>query len=387
MINLSFRSLYKEAVQRSDADTMYNLLLTGQCDLKPLQKLLNNTGQAPLSIFACKGVLGGLKYLLEKGNIDANQKDFDQKTPLHWAALNGHIDIARQLLLVEHVRATEKDKNGNTALLLATGASNTCSDMVLSADFSDECLEMCLAAGASNECPEMVQLIVNDSIGQFSVNISNNNKSTPLMVAICASNMESSKILLSSMATDVSCLHIGGGSALHFAAFMNNWQCATLILQRKDGRDGINQFMAGKNFPLMLAVKKNSKEVVNVLLDTPGINVNQCEQFGVTALHNAIKTMHIECLRMLLQTRGIDCNVVNRKGATPLHLAATSCSPEMTLMLLAKPGIKAQVKVFYAPDGCYMTPLDIANKARSVRTAAVLERYEKEHPISDSDDN
>jgi ankyrin repeat protein len=87
-------------------------------------KLLNNTMQAPLSIFACKGVLGGLKYLLGKGNVDANQKDSDQKTPLHWAVSNGHIAIARQLLLVEHVRVTEKDKDGNTALQLAAGASN-----------------------------------------------------------------------------------------------------------------------------------------------------------------------------------------------------------------------------------------------------------------------
>ena len=349
-------SLYKEAVQRSDADTMHNLLLTGQCDLNPLKKLLNNTMQAPLSIFACKGVLGGLKYLLGKGNVDANQKDSDQKTPLHWAVSNGHIAIARQLLLVEHVRVTEKDKDGNTALQLA--------------------------AGASNECPEMVQLIVNDPIGQFSVNISNDKKTTPLIDAIAENNTESAKILLSSMATDVSCLNYLNSTALHFAADRNNWQCVELILQRKKGREIINQLNMIEESPLLIAVKKNAKETLSVLLSTPGIDVNQHCQHEVTALHIALDKKHEECARMLLKVRGLDCNAVDSIGATPLHVAAIRNSHDMVSLLLSNKAINVRLI-----NICNETALQIATRLGNVRTAEVLQEYENEHPISDSDDD
>jgi ankyrin repeat protein len=73
---------------------------------------------------------------------------------------------------------------------------------------------------------------------------------------------------------------------------------------------------------------------------------------------------------------------VDSFGATPLHVAATISNPDMVSLLLSKTDIN--VRLISGDDD---TALQIATYMGNVRTAEVLQQYEDEHPVSDSDDD
>jgi ankyrin repeat protein len=71
------------------------------------------------------------------GNVDVNQKDISQQTPLHLAVANGHIECVRQILLSPDVLVKEKDDKGNTALLLASSENFSLFGMLILSDPSE----------------------------------------------------------------------------------------------------------------------------------------------------------------------------------------------------------------------------------------------------------
>jgi len=60
-----------------------------------------------------------VKLLLETGEVDVNLKDWDSRTPLLWAAKNGHEAVVKLLLKTGEVDLDSKDCDGRTPLLWA----------------------------------------------------------------------------------------------------------------------------------------------------------------------------------------------------------------------------------------------------------------------------
>ena len=56
---------------------------------------------------------------------DINQVDEKGNTPLHWAAYNGHEEVAAYLLSLKEVDVNAQDNEGQTPLFLATFYGNT----------------------------------------------------------------------------------------------------------------------------------------------------------------------------------------------------------------------------------------------------------------------
>ena len=80
-------------------------------------------------------MLGTTEYFIQKG-ADVNAKDKDGNTPLHLAAMNGKIDVAK-VLLKHNADVNAKNNEGRTALHYAT-------------DFNHrDLVELLLAHGAS----------------------------------------------------------------------------------------------------------------------------------------------------------------------------------------------------------------------------------------------
>lgn len=86
--------------------------------------------------------------------------------------------------------------------------------------------------------------------------------------------------------------------------------------------------------PIHLAAINGFKNVLNVLLEHPQIDINIMDNDGNTALHLATSAGKVECSRLLLQSNNIIPNQLNRWGMSPAYIAATSNEKNDELVLL-----------------------------------------------------
>eukprot|EP01018_Ginkgo_biloba_P002990 Gb_20209 [translate_table: standard] len=64
---------------------------------------------------ACKGDVKGLEGLLKEGVANVNSADFDDRTALHVAACEGHVDVVK-LLLKRGANVNARDRWGSTCI-------------------------------------------------------------------------------------------------------------------------------------------------------------------------------------------------------------------------------------------------------------------------------
>ena len=86
---------------------------------------------------------------------------------------------------------------------------------------------------------------------------------------------------------------------------------------------------------LMRAVHKNHNSVVELLLKTPNIDVNQTNDWGVCALHGAVSGKNKQVLKLLLNVPNIDVNIVDNKGKSAVYWAVTGNNIEGLKLLLS----------------------------------------------------
>jgi ankyrin repeat protein len=74
-------------------------------------------GRTPLCWAAHNGHEAIVRLLVATSKVDVNVKDADGRTPLSWAAENGRASVVKLLLTVEGVNVNSKDNNGRTVIL------------------------------------------------------------------------------------------------------------------------------------------------------------------------------------------------------------------------------------------------------------------------------
>src|SRR5210317_1402366 len=84
---------------------------------------------------------------------------------------------------------------------------------------------------------------------------------------------------------------------------------------------------------LVKAVKNNSPNGVTQLLNRGGINVNQANASGRTALWLASREQQIRIMEKLL-VAGVDVNKADKDGKTPLFIASEMGHQDAVKMLL-----------------------------------------------------
>ena len=86
--------------------------------------------------------------------------------------------------------------------------------------------------------------------------------------------------------------------------------------------------------------------VVELLLDQQGIEVNQADRAGQTALHVAAKRGHTNVLMLLVNFPGINLAATNCEGETFLHklAAKANCDPETLRNLLGNLDVDPNVR-------------------------------------------
>jgi serine/threonine-protein phosphatase 6 regulatory ankyrin repeat subunit B len=124
-----------------------------------------------------------------------------------------------------------------------------------------------------------------------------------------------------------------GATALNIAVQYNQKSCVEILLA---GGSAINNRMAHGMTPLYSAVHHGFEELVLLLLQVPGIEVDCALEGGKTPLAAAVAMNQISIASALLKA-GANINAQQLDSYTPLHIAAKQGSKEICQLLLNHP--------------------------------------------------
>ena len=297
----------------------------------------------PLHYIALWGLHSVVELLINEHSPNVNSQDFtDSATPLHVAASEGHLQIARRLLECDtDVNAQNEDKETPLHVALKRGHL--------------EVARMLIERGADMSTPDKDSEI-------------------PLHLALRTGKLEVARMLLECGA-DASSQDRDGRTPLHMeleAAVLGAAKLKTvelevirLLIERdtgvsardKDGRTPLHLVSLGNWYPRFGTF--SHPEVARMLIEH-GVDLSAQDNDGQTPLHLASQAAELEVARMLIE-HGADASIQNKDGQTPLHLVSLvdwDPYPELARMLIEH---GADV---LAQDQDGRTPIDLASQAR-----------------------
>jgi len=327
------------AAYLGDVDLLEALLETGAA-IGSATKAGNNA----LHIAAAYGRLEAVKWLLSR--VSVNTTNNDQVTPLHFAAQEGHTEVAERLLREDSIDVNKRTDQQATPLHLAAQNGHAeVAERLFRADGIDVNARIDrqftpLHLAAQNGHTEVAERLLRaDGID---VNARTIDQVTPLHVAAQEGHTEVAERLLRADGIDVNAQADRQFTPLHLAAQNGHAEVAERLL-REDGID-VNARTVGQFTPLHLAAQNGHAEVAERLLRADGIDVNAREVDQFTPLHLAAQNGHAEVAERLLREGGIDVNARTSQQFTPLHLAAQNGHAEVAERLLRADGIDVNAR-------------------------------------------
>ena len=107
----------------------------------------------------------------------------------------------------------------------------------------------------------------------------------------------------------------------------NQWQDILMV-----GANPIQKFKEGDT-PLLKAIRNSKYKAVDHIISFPGLNINEANDFGFTAVHLVAETHNVDKMQQLLQ-HGANLNARTPIGITPLHIACASNQLEVVKYIL-----------------------------------------------------
>ena len=174
----------------------------------------------------------------------------------------------------------------------------------------------------------------------------------------------------------------GSMSCLTIAAYKNNSELLDVLLStpainvnQTIDAGGVHEFVSGRQWTaLMIACCNGNSNTVSRLVKEEGLDFNYQDNVGYSAAIWASANGHTECVRVLAQTGKVDWNVRNRWGQTPLYLALYFGHSDIVDILVWIPGIDFNVK---RKTGETLAQAAVKNGVvRSVDTFANQEKFD-----------
>ena len=248
--------------------------------------LKDESGRTPLSWAAGNGHEAVVRLLIERGGIDLNARDDEATTPLTWAALSGHEAVVRLLIERSDVELNAKDDREQTPLIWAArhgreavvrlliekdGVDINASDVEWRTPF------LC----AAMEGHEAVVRLLAERDG-VDLHARDGGEMTPLILATLYGHVAVVRLLIEIDGVDLNAKDDGGRTPLIWAACQGHEAVVRLLLER-DGVD-LNSKDHGGRTPLIWAVCQGHEAVVRLLIERDGVDLHAMDNFGETAL-------------------------------------------------------------------------------------------------------
>jgi ankyrin repeat protein/L-ascorbate metabolism protein UlaG (beta-lactamase superfamily) len=281
---------------------------------------------------ALNGNLAKVKELLAKDPALLIAKGRSEKTPLHWAAQGGHLELARYLIARgAPVNALNIQKE--TPLVYAAEGGHLKLAELLIAKGADLNIRTTLQASPIHyamwsDRSDVVKLLLKKG-ADFKWD-----RGTGFSLLHEAANNKSAEIvgLLLKKGMPVDLKTKFGATPLHYAAMHGTPEIVSLLLSK--GAD-VNAVSQDGWWPLDLAVKKGQAEMVALLLKA-GANVNMKDKESQRApLHFAAAKGYGKICALLIE-KGADIDARDRNGRTPCYYAERYQNRGIAAMLREK---------------------------------------------------
>jgi len=226
-------------------------------------------GRTPLSWAAGNGHEGIVKLLLGRKDVNPDSSSKYGQTPLSWAAANGHEGIVKLLLGRKEVNPDTPDK---------------------------WCGQTPLSRAAENGHEEIAKLL----LGRKDVNPDSSSKygQTPLSLAAANGHEGIVKLLLGRKDVNPDSSSKYGQTPLLWAAAKGHEGIVKLLLGRKDVNPDTPETHYGRT-PLSWAAENGHDGIVKLLLGRKDVNPNSCSKSGETPLTLATKNGHDRVAKLL----------------------------------------------------------------------------------------
>jgi len=295
------------------------------------------TGRTPLAWAARNGHEGLVKILLERENVDPDRTDKNDLTPLGWAAIKGHEGVVKLLLERENVDPNLQDVYGRTPLGSATfnGHERVVKLLLERGDVDpnrpDNYHEGPLGWAAIKGHEGVVKLL----LGREDVdpNRSDKNDRTPLGCAAIEGHEGVVKLLLGRENVDPNLQDVYGRTPLGNAVLTEHEGVVKLLLERGDVDP--NRPDNDHQGPLGWAAIKGHEGVVKLLLEREDVDPNRPDVNHRTPLMCAAMKGHEGVAKLLLERLDVDPNRPDKHGGTPLSYSASKGYARIVQLLQA----------------------------------------------------
>ncbi|CAG8889738.1 unnamed protein product [Penicillium egyptiacum] len=276
--------------------------------------------QLNASIFVAVRYSNGeiLRFLLDRG-VDPNIVDWSGATPLICASMSGATS-AIQVLLKWGVELEIKDYEGRTALSWAATCLSTEVVQLLLEHGSDINTEDNLGRGVvfyaawGNAYTNLAALLTSTKIRN--IHQPDRYGQTTIHVAASRGHLQSVVTLLESDGVELEIKDHAGQTALSWAASHKNTKVLQLLL--KHGADVDTEDNLGRGVVFYAASGNAYTNLAALFTSTNIRNIHQPDRYGRTPLHVAATLGHLQSVLMLLESNDVDCEAQDEFGRTAL---------------------------------------------------------------------
>lgn len=290
----------------------------------------NDAQETALHLAAKKGCEEMINFLLtnssrgERFDVDAVTED--GRTPLHCAAVSGHVEVVH-ILLERGANKEVQDSDGRTALDCAVEHGRMAVEAILDSKGSGKKnLEM--DDSLANQ-PELFETVTGSPDPGINISMRESNAASIFIDAVARGD-EEKVIKLLDQGTSIESSHERGLTALHVAVNRGEPNMVKLLLSRGAYIDAIDQ---SGDTPTLCAAIKDDIKVLQVLLDSrTDTNYLLLKRWSI--IHSVmLNHPTVEVMWMLLD-HGADIEAKDYHGRTPLRVAVTFSDYEIVKLLI-----------------------------------------------------
>jgi len=188
----------------------------------------------------------------------------------------------------------------------------------------------------------LVNALINNGVN---INYQDDNKNTPLIIALLNDKIDIANILLSRPDIDVNLQNSQGNTALMIAINEDKYKIVEKLLEIPNIDLNIQNNRGDTAFfnALFHSIRYKKNYMINLLVSRPDIDVNLQNEHKDTILTLSIFNKLDNLTKKLLERDDIDVNLQTTQGNTALILASER-NVEIVKLLLAKPNINVNIQ-------------------------------------------